>query len=91
MSPSKRELSRRVDALTDGSEHNEADYLAWFARVLRGEVDRTETPPEGLNEWFDTPAGQRAIDRSVEDLREARARVDLSEEIEQREARAKYR
>ena len=46
MSPSKRELSRRVDALTDGSEHNEAEYLAWFARVLRGEVDRTETPPE---------------------------------------------
>ena len=83
MSPSKRELSRRVDALTDGSEHNETEYWAWFTRVLRGEVDHDEAdPPEGLTEWFDTPAGQRAIDRSVEDLREARARVDFSEEID---------
>ena len=80
--PTKRDLARRVAALTDRGEHNEADYLAWSARVLRGEVDRTETPPEGLSAWFDTPAGQRAIDRSIEDLREARARVDFSEEID---------
>ena len=81
--PTKRDLSRRIAAFERATDHNDLAYYGWFTRVLRGEVDHgRESPPEGVDAWFDTPAGQAAIDRSVAALREARARVDPSEETE---------
>ena len=81
--PTKRDLSRRIAAFEHATDHNGAVYHRWFRRCLRGEVDHgRESPPEGLDAWFDTPAGQAAIDRSVAALREARARVDPSEDTE---------
>lgn len=68
--------SRWARAEENGTEHNEVVYLQWCGRILRGAVDHsTETPPEGIYEWVDAPAGERAIDRSVASLRKARACV----------------
>ena len=74
-SPSRREIEHRLDRLSSNTDpdHDEAAYYRWFRRCLCGEVDHNrETPPDGLDSWFETPAGQATIGRSVAKLRTAR-------------------
>lgn len=73
--PSKRDLHNRFNRLSPSTDtdRDEAAYYRWFRRCLRGEIDHSrETPPEGLDSWFEAPAGQAAIERSVAKLRTAR-------------------
>ena len=70
--PTKRDLSRRIADFEHATDHNDAVYHRWFRRCLRGEVDHNrETPPDRLDSWFETPAGQAAIGRSVAEIRTA--------------------
>lgn len=88
--PTRRRIETRVEDLgaADGDGYADAEkYHRWFARGLVGDIGPDETPPAGLDEWIETPAGQEHIQRSIDALREARERVRRERRRERERAR----